>query len=209
MKVRLMFTKEQIAFIKKFYRKFEPKYVAEGLRECFDLDCRESQARSFIHNHGIQSGRNGCFPKGHKPWNAGTKGKGICKGNSGNFKKGDIPANLKPLWSERVDKDGYIWMKVTRRDPYTGAPTRYMQKHTWLWESLHGKIPKGQNLIFKDGNRQNVVYKNLMLVTDAELMEANGRQGFGKAAAEHKEAIIAISKIRVKIKSLTKGRRKV
>jgi hypothetical protein len=204
---RLMFTKEQIAFIKKFYRKFHPEHVAEGLNECFNVNFTVGQVRSFAHNHGIRSGRDCRFHKGHKPWNAGTKGKGICKGNSGNFKKGSIPPNRKPLWSERTDPDGYIWIKVPQRDPHTGFPTRYMLKHAWIWEQANGKPPKGSNIIFKDGNKQNCALENLDCVPDAVLAELNHRQKFGAAPARLKPSIIALAKLRVKTNSLTRRKK--
>jgi hypothetical protein len=134
---------------------------------------------------------------------------GICKGNSGNFKKGSIPPNRKPLWSERIDsKDGYIIIKVPLRDPYTGFSTRYMPKHVYLYEKKHGKIPKGFKLVFKDGNRLNCKLWNLALVSDAELLEMN-RQKFGDAPIELKETIMVLSKLRVKAVTLTRRKRKV
>jgi hypothetical protein len=202
---RLLFSKEQIAFIKKFYRKFPPKYVAEGLNECFNLDLKEGQVRSFIHNHGIKSGRNCCFQKNHLPWNYGTRGMGICKGNSGNFKKGHISQNRKPLWSERIDPDGYVWIKVQKHDPNTGSPTRYMLKHAWVWEKVYGKPPKGSNIVFKDGNRTNCDIKNLILVSDAELAVMNRHEGFGAAPAELKESIIMLTKLKVKASTLNRA----
>lgn len=206
---RCIFTNDQIRFIKKFYRKFEPKDVAEGLNECFNLNFTDGQVRSFIHRHGIRSGRNCQFKKGLVPWNAGTKGMGICKGNSGNFKKGHIPANRKPLWSERIDPEGYVWIKVPRRDPHTGSPTRYMLKHAWVWELKNGKFPQGANIVFRDGDRKNCSLKNLALVTDAELAEMNKRQGFGSAPAALKPSIIALSKLKVKTSSLKRRKKEL
>lgn len=122
----------------------------------------------------------GQFVKGSKPWNTGLKGsqeawnKGI-KGYTGfhpntqktQFKKGSLPHNHKPIGAERPDRDGYIYKKV--------ADTRnkkndWKMVHVLLWEQHHGEVPKNHAVVFRDGNKQNIVIENLELVTRAELM---------------------------------------
>jgi hypothetical protein len=204
-----LLTKEQVVFVKRNYRRLSITKLTEKLNAHFGIFKTVQQIDCFVKNHRILSGRTGRFPKAHTPWNTGTKGMGICKGNSGCFKKGNVPANIKPLWSERIDSDGYIWIKVPRRDPHTGFPTRYMLKHVWVWENSKGKTPKGSNIVFKDGNRNNCEIKNLILVTDAELAVMNRHEGFGAAPPELKETIIALSKLKVKTVSLAKREKKL
>jgi hypothetical protein len=159
----------------------------------------EKQVISFTKNHNVISGRTGCFPKGHKPWNAGTKGMGICKGNSGNFKKGCIPANRRPIGSERVDsKDGYILVKVRERNPYTGAPTRFKAKHIIVWELHHGPVPKGMIVIFRDGDRRNFRRSNLVLISKSENVRLN-QMRYQKQPPELKPTVFALAKLKTRI----------
>jgi hypothetical protein len=72
------------------------------------------------------TGRTGCFEKGDKPWNTGTKG--VCKPNSGNFKSGQVSWNKKPVGYERIcSKDGYVIVKVAE-------PNVFKLKHRIVWK---------------------------------------------------------------------------
>lgn len=78
------------------------------------------------------------------------------------FKKGHTPANAKPVGYERVCKeDGYVYIKVD-------GVNKMVLKHRWLWEQANGPIPKGYNITFKDGNRQNCELSNLVLMSRAD-----------------------------------------
>lgn len=72
------------------------------------------------------------------------------------FKPGHIPANYKTLGSERVDKDGYVWMKVA-------DPNYWMMKHRWLWEQQYGKLDNNKVVKFIDGDKNNITLSNLRL----------------------------------------------
>lgn len=141
----------------------------------------------------------GRFYRGHKTWNAGTKGQGLTGPNSGSFKRGQVPPNRKPLWSERVDsKNGYIWMKVPEEDPYTGFPTRYKLKHVWIYEQKHGPVPKGYVVIFKDQNNRNFDPGNLEAIKRADLARLN-QAGYKEAPGELKPSILALCRLKTKI----------
>ncbi len=45
----------------------------------------------------------------------------------------------------------------------------YIPYHRYIWEQEHGKIPKGYNVCFKDGNRMNCTLDNLIFLSDKEL----------------------------------------
>lgn len=141
----------------------------------------------------------GRFYKNHKTWNAGTKGQGLTGPNRGSFKRGQVPPNRKPLWSERVDsKDGYIWIKVPEEDPYTGFPTRYKLKHVWIYEQKHGPVPKGYVVIFKDQNKRNFDPENLEAIKRADLARLN-QAGYKEAPNELKPSIMALCRLKTKI----------
>ena len=82
------------------------------------------------------------------------------------FKKGQMPVNFKPVGSERVDKNGYIMVKIKN-------PKTWKMKHVVVWERQHGKVPTGQTVVFADGNRQNCDISNLLLVSRAQLVRMN------------------------------------
>ena len=103
------------------------------------------------------------FPKGHIPDN---KGKRVYpevyeKMSSTMFKKGHTPANHREVGSERINKDGYIEIKVAESK-------RWRLKHRIIWEQGNGEIPKGYNVQFKNHNPQDCRIGNLYLISRAE-----------------------------------------
>lgn len=77
------------------------------------------------------------------------------------FKKGHTPANHREVGSERINKDGYIEIKVAE-------PKRWRLKHRIIWEQANGEIPKGYNVQFKNHNPQDCRIENLYLICRAE-----------------------------------------
>lgn len=161
--VSLLFSLEQTYFIKELYTSMTVAEVAAALNNHYGGSFTAAQIKSFVKNHGVLSGRTGCFEQGIKPWNTGTKG--LMKVNSGSFKKGDRPANEKTLGSERIcPKDDYVLIKVAEKNPYTKAKTRYKHKHIVIWEQLHGPVPNGHVVTFVDGDKRNFDPSNLRLI---------------------------------------------
>jgi len=192
-----IFTQEQAAFIEGTYRLLDQERLTAAVNDAFGTSFTVGQIRSFTRNHRIRSGRTGCFEKGSRPWNAGTKG--VMRPNRTTFKKGNVPPNRKPVGTERVDsKDGYILVKINETNPYTGFPTRYKLKHIVIWERVHGPVPKGMAVIFKDGNKRNFDLDNLALVSRAELLHLN-RIGYADTSSELKPSTLALAKLEVKV----------
>jgi hypothetical protein len=153
----------------------------------------ESQIRVALRNHHIRSGRTGRFERGHRSWNAGTKG--LTSANSTSFKKGQRPPNSKPIGHKRIDlRDGTILMKIKERNPYTGAPTRYKHKHVYLWEKKHGPVPKGHVVTFKDSNSSNCKLKNLALITRSQLLILN-QHNYRELPEELKPSVLLLAKL--------------
>jgi len=190
----LSFTPDQIEWLKDAYRKMPLAKLPAAFRARFGVEKNERQIRAFLHNHAIRSGRTGFFGPGSSPWNKGTKG--IMKPNSGNFKKGSVPHNIRPLHAERVYRDGYIEIKISERNPYTCAQTRFKHKHVWLWEQAHGPKPSGHAVIFMDGDNRNFDISNLRLISRAELLYLN-RHGLNLAnlPSDARESALALAKL--------------
>ena len=173
------------------------------MNQKFGTGCTRGQIKAYTHRHGLKSGRTGRFKKGNRPWNDQTKGQGLTGPNSGSFKPGDIPKSLKPLYSERISKDGFIEIKVPEPNPNTGSPTRYRHKQRWMWEKKYGPIPEGFVVAFKNGDPMRCEYDNLMLISRAELLRLN-QNGYRGAHDDLKPTILALSKLQVKTGELTK-----
>lgn len=103
------------------------------------------------------------YLEGHTPLNKGKKVSAQIyeKMRATMFKKGHIPENWKPVGSERVNRDGYIEVKVEE-------PNKWRLKHRIVWEQLNGPIPKGYNVQFRNGNRQDLSIENLYIINRAD-----------------------------------------
>lgn len=137
------------------------------------------------------------FQRGHQSWNAGMKGwKAGGRSEETRFKKGNRPHTWRPIGSER-DLEGYLQVKVTD----TGYPPRdWRCVHVMLWEKHHGPVPSGHAVVFRDGNRRNIVIDNLELITRGELMRRNTIHRY---PPELKQAIRAAGKLRRTIERAT------
>jgi hypothetical protein len=121
---------------------------------------------------GICKSNSGSFKKNHKSWNLGTKG--ICKGSSTSFKKGHIPKN--------TSFDGCIRIRKTN----TGRPYKYyrVSKMKWIlyhvkiWNDTYGPVPPGCIIVFINGNSMDCRIENLEMITKTENMRRNTIQRY-------------------------------
>ena len=171
------FTDKQIDFIRKIAKGKDTKTITELVNNKFRLNLKISQIQSCKSNHNIKSGIDCRFKKGNIPANKGKKGymspEQYEKCRKTMFKKGNIPKNHKPVGSERIDKDGYTYIKVSE-------PNTWKLKHRVLWENNNGPIPEKHRLIFADGDRQNICLDNLILVSYSEAFIMNQKKLFKK-----------------------------
>jgi hypothetical protein len=187
-----VFTSEQIQFMRDNYPIYSLVDLVTVFNDHFSSQFGINQIRAYIHNNGITSGRTGRFTPGSAAWNHGVTG--YMGPNRTSFKKGNLSHNHRPLWSERIDKNGYIEISVPERNPHTGSHTRFKHKHVWIWEQANGPKPKSTAVIFKDGNNRNFNRDNLLLVTRKELLSMN-LHGYSKFPDVLKPSILAIAKL--------------
>lgn len=167
---------------------------------------------SALNLHGLRkrmgwrTGRTGQFAKGQVSHNKGVKCAPGTGGRHPNaqrtqFRAGALPHNTKGAGHERIDsKDGYVILIVEETNPWTGAATRPVHKHRWLWEQKHGPIPDGMALKCLDGDKTNTDPSNWELVSRGVLARLNGgrmrkRIPYDQAAPELKPTIMALAKI--------------
>lgn len=167
----------------------------EQFNKLFGDDKTKDQLHSFRKRNGWRTGRTGFYQKGEKPWNTGSKG--VCKGSSTSFKKGQRPHNYMPVGTEAWTSDGYLRVKVSDK------PVKWRYKGRMVWEEVNGPIPSGMSLIFIDGDHANCELSNLELVTRAELLRLN-QNGYHKTPNELKPAVKSLSKLEVKVFSRSK-----
>lgn len=91
---------------------------------------------------------------------------GIKTGNTGRFEKGNSPANTMPVGTEIVRDDGYLYVKIKE-------PNVWKQKHRIIWEEHNGPVPENHVVLFGDGNKMNFDINNLILISQAQLLELN------------------------------------
>lgn len=175
-RTRFRFTKEQIAELKRDYATTLNKDLADrfgctiyaihnagfryGLKKNIEF-LRKVAKDNFTEDHPA---RKHWIKKGTPPPNKGKKQKeymskeAIERTKATRFQKGSIPPNAVPIGYERVDKEGYIYIKVEGK-------RKLVLKHRYVWEQHFGPIPKGNNIQFKDGNRQNCDIENLYIIS--------------------------------------------
>lgn len=151
------------AFIEDNHTGIGPKDMAKLVNEKIGTCYTHDQIKSYYRRHDINSGLNGQFPKGHAPANKGTH---IGGWEPTQFKKGHIPANYKPVGTEQIKGDGYVWVKIA-------DPNKWRQKHIFVWEKEKGEVPENHVLLFLDGNKQNPDIKNLKLISRRQLAALN------------------------------------
>lgn len=165
------YTSEEDVFLRENVKGITLKELTLKFNNRFNTDVNEESIQNRKTRLGIKSGIiGGQFEKGHKPANKGKKwDEYMSKEGQENSKKTWFSStdrskqnanyNTKPLYSERIDKDGYVLIKINEKG-------KFVPKHRWLYEQNHKcKIPKGYVVTFLDGNKQNLDISNLALIS--------------------------------------------
>jgi hypothetical protein len=173
-------------------------------KQHFGVPFTVSQISAFIGNHGLTTGRDGRFQKGHIPANKGVKG---CPPGSekGWFKPGNSGTKTLPLGSERI-ANGYVEVKYSNRK---GKPSRrWKSKQRFIWEKAHGRnVPKSHVVIFIDGDKNNFSPDNLRLISMKEHSVMNNL-GLRSTNAGLTEAGILVADIKMAVAARKRGMKK-
>lgn len=127
------------------------------------------------------------FPKGNVPANKGLRRPGFAPGRmkETQFKKGvrqGVALGLwKPVGTKRISKDGYREVKVNDDMP---LQARWRAEHLVVWEAVHGRIPKGYALAFKNRDKNDIRLDNLELITRGENLRRNSIHNLPKPLAQ-------------------------
>lgn len=116
----------------------------------------------------------GRFQKGAPAWNKGMHYVAGGRSAETRFKPGTRQGRAaevyQPIGAERVSKDGYLERKVSETRPFQ---RRWRAVHLIVWESVHGPVPKGHAVCFKNGDKRDIRIENLELVLRRDLMLRN------------------------------------
>lgn len=99
--------------------------------------------KALCTRKGWRTGRTGFFAPAHVPHNKGRKGYAAPGCEKGHFAKGNKPHTYRGPGHEAISpRDGYTYMIIAETNPHTGADTRRVLKHKWLWEQANGPLPE-------------------------------------------------------------------
>lgn len=174
-----LLTKEQDAFVRASYKRMPTHGVTDALNKKFCTDFGVNQIEAYINNHRILSGRTGCF------------------------EKGNVPATIKPLYSERLSKDKLIEIKVPIPHERKGTATQYMPKQRWVYEQHFGPIPDGHVVSFRDGDRENFAPENLIALSRAEMLRLN-QNGYRDIHDDLKPSVLVLSRLQAKASQVSR-----
>ena len=112
------------------------------------------------------------------------------------LKNNPVPHNRAPLHSEQPKADGYVYVKTQMHPP------KWRPKHVLVWEAQNGKVPKGHNIRFIDGNNRNFDIDNLICVTDAVQVVINTTSKADTDNPNLNKAIILTETLKYEIRKL-------
>ena len=199
MRTKNKYTQEQVDFLLQRLGKMTYDEVGRQFHEQYGFTPSISYRHSLARKHGIRRTKNtGNFRKGHKPWNKGTKGV-MTGGVQTQFKKGRVPHNEVPMWSERINRDGIVEIKVPIKNPHskTDYIGHFVSKSRWVWQQKYGDIPEGHVIVHLDGNSLNNDLDNLECITRSTLARLNHQHSPDKSSdADINKARVRLAQLR-------------
>jgi RNA polymerase sigma-70 factor (ECF subfamily) len=118
------------------------------------------------------------FQKGHKSWNAGTKGSSV----------GSTIIRKRTLDSGNVKRLRFINVGVDR-----SGFTKYVRYDRYVWEQANGPLPQGHAIYHKDGRTLNDELENLECIPIGEALSryaATGEKVYDLQNKKHVRKII-------------------
>ena len=173
--LRRPWTERQLGILRRHYATMPPEWLEEKTHH--SRCCIEKKAHALglhkSHEYRSELGRQAAqrpgfiatrFKKGEPAFNKGLRqedfmsSEGLERSKTGRFKPGRKPNNARPVGYERIDRYGYVLVKVDERRPM-------VHKHRHVWQQLHGPIPEGHCVRFRDGDKTNCSPDNLFLIS--------------------------------------------
>lgn len=207
-------TPDKRAWFIAFVPGHEEREISAEHERLYGTPLTETQIGNAKTKFGVKSGTHGgYFKKGHissnkgKTWDEiGHSEEARERMRATQFKKGDLPHNAldKPIGTERVNRDGYIEVKVAMRKSHARCNDNWKAKHRMVYEQHHGSIPEGCQIVFADGDKRNFDPDNLVAVPRS-LWSTIRYLGFQYSDAESLETAMALAKL-AQVRKETKSR---
>lgn len=172
--VQIRWSKEDIQYLLDNYRTKGDKELATDLNKF---------GRTFRIINGVKVYR--IFSKKHINKKMNLLGIKRSVEEHAFIRKRNIRTGLTYAWSEKdnmytqgrrsIAPEGTIriWKHYGRMLKHIKKDGKFRHYHRYLWEQANGKVPKGYNVVFKDGNTMNCVLENLECITDREIQLRN------------------------------------
>ena len=157
-------TNEEKEYLESIVKNNSYKEITKKMNDRFNCDFSEGQIKGAITRNKLVTGRDVHFKKGSIPWNKGLSY--MPNNKETRFQKGNIPHGHREVGEERIDKYGYVQIKVAE-------PNKWDLKHRVIYKEHYGEIPDGYNIIFADGNKMNFDIDNLIAVSKSEMLILN------------------------------------
>lgn len=145
------------------------------------------------------------FGREQKPWNKGLRWRAGGRSAETQFQPGHSLSLTKPLGST-FESAGYLMVKVSDDPDLPGhrfaKPAQWRALHYLVWEKVHGPVPKGMRVAFKNGNKRDFRIENLELVTRREMMLRNSAQMVDDP--EYRSLVATRSALTRKVKAILK-----
>lgn len=191
------YTDEERQFLIDHVEGITSAECAEMFNKTFKTVITGVRVNSFRKRYGLKSGVVTRFQKGHVPANKGIKGVSHPGMEKTQFKKGNIPPNLKPQWSERITRDGFVEIKT---EPHQ---KKWKLKSRWVWEQYYGPIPRNMRVFHINGISTDDRIENLRLVSNQDLLNIN-RDGLMTDDPDINEVVLNIAKVKTALNGRAK-----
>ena len=185
------YSAEEFAWLKENLPTAPRAVIADRFLERFGREISHSKLDNFVTRHGCRGAPNtGCFVPGDPRAGVHTheqRAAFLKAGKKTRFKKGSVPGNVLPLYSERWShansgdtKRRYLEIKVpgpshkpSLRALGTEWAGHWIGKARWVWEQANGPIPEGHVVAVLDGDEANCALENLECVPRSVIARRN------------------------------------
>lgn len=161
------YTPEERKYISDHTEGITSPELAKMFNEKFGANVSADAINAYRSRNGLKCGVDSTFRKGHVPANKGVKGIHVPGTEKTWFKKGQRPANYRPVGSTRISRDGYVEIKVTE------GLHAWRPRAKWVYEQAYGPIPRGRCVFHMNGDYTDDRLENLVLLTRSELARLN------------------------------------
>lgn len=188
-----LYTKDLAAYFNRSYGSVSSMAKLHGIHKSEQFKAMD-KARHV--EQLLSAGLKYRYKAGNVPMNKGMKMTtdvyNKCKNTM--FRKGVVPHNAKYDGYERLNKEGYVEVRV--------AMGKFRLKHRVIWEEAHGPIPKGYIVTFIDGDKTNITLNNLQMISRVQHMANNSVVRY---PGHVRSTLHVISKIKKKLKEVEKN----